>query len=40
MEISAHYERLPKPTTVAIEEMLAGEIYFRDPEKVETAPEE
>ena len=29
IEISKHYERLPKPTRVAIEEFRDGEIYYR-----------
>ncbi len=37
MEISAHYERLPKPTLVAMEELLDNRIYYR---KVETSDEE
>ncbi|MBP3356372.1 MAG: DNA-directed RNA polymerase subunit omega [Rikenellaceae bacterium] len=30
IEISRYYERLPKPTIVATEEFLDGEVYFRD----------
>ena len=37
MEISAHYERLPKPTLVAMEELLENRIYYR---KVESSDEE
>ena len=37
MEISAHYERLPKPTLIAMEELLADRIYYR---KVESSDEE
>lgn len=33
MEISAHYEKLPKPAIIAIEEMLADEIFFNEPEE-------
>lgn len=33
IEISKHYERLPKPTLVAIDEFQHNEIYYR---KVET----
>ena len=33
IEISKYYERLPKPTLVAIEELLNDEIYYRIPEK-------
>jgi len=29
IEISKNYERLPKPTSIAIQEWLDGEIYFR-----------
>ena len=29
-EISRFYERLPKPTLIAIQEMLDGEIYMRE----------
>lgn len=30
IEISKHYEKLPKPTSIAIREWLDGEIYFRN----------
>ena len=29
IEISKHYEKLPKPTSIAIQEWLDGEIYYR-----------
>lgn len=29
IEISKFYERMPKPTAMAVEEFLNGEIYFR-----------
>ena len=29
IEISRHYERLPKPALIATEEFLDGDIYFR-----------
>lgn len=29
IEISRHYERLPKPAIIATEEFLDGEIYYR-----------
>ncbi len=32
IEISKFYERMPKPTTVAIEEFLDEKIMFRNPE--------
>ncbi len=31
IEISKFYERLPKPTTLATDEFLAGKVYFRYP---------
>ncbi len=35
IEISKFYERLPKPTLIALEELLEDKIYFRDPEEDE-----
>lgn len=37
IEISRYYERLPKPTLIATEEFLEGEVYFRNatPETVQ-----
>lgn len=32
IEISKFYERLPKPTSIAVQEMLEDKIYFRKPE--------
>jgi len=32
IEISKHYERLPKATNLAIEEFLENKVYFRTPE--------
>ncbi len=32
IEISKFYERLPKPTLIALQEYLDDEIYFRSPE--------
>jgi DNA-directed RNA polymerase subunit K/omega len=32
IEISKYYVRMPKPTLVATEEFLDGEIYFREPD--------
>ena len=37
IEISKFYERLPKPHSIAVQEMLEDDIYFR---RVEEAPEE
>ncbi len=31
IEISRYYERMPKPTLIATEEFLNGEVYFREP---------
>ena len=31
IEISKYYERLPKPTLIAVEEFINGEIYYRKP---------
>ncbi|MFC5282898.1 DNA-directed RNA polymerase subunit omega [Pedobacter alpinus] len=33
IEISKHYERMPKPTLVAIDEFLHGKVYHRNPSK-------
>ena len=35
IEISRYYERLPKPTTVATDELLNDELIFRNPEESE-----
>lgn len=32
IEVSKFYEKLPKPTAMAIEEWLAGKVYHRTPE--------
>ncbi|RAU82246.1 DNA-directed RNA polymerase subunit omega [Pontibacter arcticus] len=32
IEISKYYERLPKPTNLAIEEFLEGKVYLRTPD--------
>ncbi|MCS3530396.1 DNA-directed RNA polymerase subunit omega [Chryseobacterium sp. JUb7] len=32
IEISKHYEKLPKPTSIAVEEWLNEDIYFRKTE--------
>ncbi|MFY9242128.1 MAG: DNA-directed RNA polymerase subunit omega [Polaribacter sp.] len=32
IEVSKFYERLPKPTALAVEEWLKGKIYHRNPE--------
>src|SRR6187402_2615919 len=33
IEISKHYERMPKPTLVAIQEFLEEKVYYRNPQK-------
>ncbi|MBS7566928.1 DNA-directed RNA polymerase subunit omega [Mucilaginibacter sp. Bleaf8] len=33
IEISKHYEKLPKPVLVAIQEFLDGKVYYRNPTK-------
>ena len=32
IEVSKFYEKLPKPTAMAVEEWLNGKVYFRTPE--------
>ena len=34
IEISKFYERLPKPTLIAMEEFLEGNVYYRGPESI------
>ncbi|NVJ87656.1 MAG: DNA-directed RNA polymerase subunit omega [Algoriphagus sp.] len=33
IEISKFYERMPKPSTLAMEEFLEGKVYYRYPEE-------
>jgi DNA-directed RNA polymerase subunit K/omega len=33
IEISKHYERMPKPSLIAIDEFLNDKIYYRNPAK-------
>ncbi len=40
IEVSKHYERMPKPSAIAIQEMLEGQIYFRRPEENTAAPQQ
>ena len=35
IEVSRFYEKLPKPTAMAVEEWLDGDIYYRNPEETE-----
>ena len=39
IEISKHYERMPKPTTTATEEFLEGKLTFRMRAEPEAKPE-
>lgn len=36
IEISRFYERLPKPSLLALEEYIEGEIYYRNPTRMES----
>jgi len=36
IEISKFYERLPKPTLIAIQEFMEGKIYYRTPDVTAT----
>lgn len=40
IEISKFYERLPKPTAIAVDELLEAKIYWRRPEEEEAASAE
>jgi len=33
IEMSKNYERLPKPSLVALKEFLSGQVYYRNPER-------
>ncbi len=33
IEISKHYERMPKPSLIAVDEFLSNKIYYRNPSK-------
>ncbi|MVN23303.1 RNA polymerase Rpb6 [Mucilaginibacter sp. HMF7410] len=35
IEISKHYEKMPKPSLIAVQEFLEGKIYYRNPTKEE-----
>jgi len=35
IEISKYYERMPKPTNLAVEEFLEGKVFFRMPDAEE-----
>jgi DNA-directed RNA polymerase subunit K/omega len=38
IEVSKHYERMPKPTALAIQELLEGKLYFRRVEEGHAQP--
>ena len=40
IEISRYYEKLPKPTLLATQEFLDGNVYWRDPSKEAQEEEE
>jgi len=33
IEIAKYYERLPKPTLIAVSEFMNGKVYYRNPQK-------
>jgi DNA-directed RNA polymerase subunit K/omega len=33
IEISKHYERMPKPSLIAVDEFLQDKVYYRNPSK-------
>ena len=35
IEISRYYEKLPKPTLLSAQEFVDGDIYYRDPTKIQ-----
>ncbi|MFM7725714.1 MAG: DNA-directed RNA polymerase subunit omega, partial [Flavobacteriales bacterium] len=37
IEISRHYERLPKPHSIAVQELMDGAIHYRYPEEVKNS---
>jgi DNA-directed RNA polymerase subunit K/omega len=40
IEISRYYEKLPKPSLIATQEFIDGEIYYRDPSQDNTLEEQ
>jgi len=34
IEISRHYERLPKPHSIAVQELIDGAVHYRYPEEI------
>ena len=39
IELSKLYERMPKPTALAVQEMLESKVYYRRPEEPQATPE-
>lgn len=37
IEISRHYERLPKPHSIAVQELIDGAVHWRYPEEVKNS---
>ena len=37
IEISRHYERLPKPHSIAVQELIDGAVHYRYPEEVKNS---
>lgn len=37
IEISSHYEKMPKPTLLATQEFIDGKVYFRVPDQTNDA---
>ncbi len=35
IEVSKHYERMPKPAAIAIQELIEGKVYFRRQDETE-----
>ena len=35
IEVSKFYEKLPKPTAIAVQEWLEGKVYYRNPEETQ-----
>jgi len=40
IEISRYYEKLPKPSLLATQEFIDGQVYWRDPQKDQPQPKE
>ncbi len=37
IEISRHYERLPKPHSIAVQELVDGAVHYRYPEEIKNS---